>query len=75
MGNDDDLRAAAAAISGTSPSGSGSSAPSSHYDDDITPFPSPMLSARSLAGLSRESCHRRHTRASWYKDLSPTRTI
>ncbi|RSH87663.1 uncharacterized protein EHS24_000177 [Apiotrichum porosum] len=55
MGNDDDLRAAAAAISGTSPSGSGSSAPSSHYDDDITPFPSPMLSARSLAGLSLSS--------------------
>lgn len=56
--------ASAGASSSASGSGSGSasSAPTT-LDDDITPFPSPMLSATSLAGLScefarvRYECH------------------
>jgi serine/threonine-protein phosphatase 5 len=42
-------------ITGTeSPVASSSAAMSSMIDVDLTPFPSPQLSARSLAGLSRE---------------------
>lgn len=37
-----------------SPVASGSGSNGSSGDDDITPFPSPMLSATSMAGLSRE---------------------
>jgi len=33
------------------------SSSSSTLDDDLTPFPSPVLSARSLAGLSCELPH------------------
>lgn len=40
------------ASSSGSGSGSGSTAT---IDDDLTPFPSPVLSATSLAGLSRQS--------------------
>jgi serine/threonine-protein phosphatase 5 len=36
-------------------SGSGSGSSGSPVDDDLTPFPSPVLSATSLAGLSCES--------------------
>ncbi|WWD16915.1 hypothetical protein CI109_101347 [Kwoniella shandongensis] len=40
---------------GSSSSASSSSAQSNGFDDDITPFPSPVLSATSLAGLSLSS--------------------
>ncbi|KAK8861195.1 hypothetical protein IAR55_002014 [Kwoniella newhampshirensis] len=39
----------------SSSSASSSSGPSNGFDDDITPFPSPVLSATSLAGLSLSS--------------------
>lgn len=53
MTREDELRASVAALKGDS--ASSSSAPSTaSLDDDLTPFPSPMLSAQSLAGLSCE---------------------
>ncbi|KAL1410300.1 Palmitoyl-protein thioesterase 1 [Vanrija albida] len=56
MTQDSDLHASvAAAVGKASPATSSSSAASPPLDDDITPFPSPMLSARSLAGLSLSS--------------------
>lgn len=54
MSQDIDLKAAVAAMAGGSSSASSSTAPSSSFDD-ITPFPSPMLTPQSMAGLSRES--------------------
>lgn len=62
MTADDALRAAAAGIAGSSGSSSSSASPSpspsssqpSLLEDDITPFPSPMLSPQELEDLSRE---------------------
>lgn len=53
MTREDELRASVAALKGGNASSSGTPSTAS-MDDDITPFPSPMLSAQSLAGLSRE---------------------
>ncbi len=42
-------------ITGTESSVTGGGSSGTNSDDDLTPFPSPNLSAKSLAGLSRES--------------------
>lgn len=57
--SDDDLRNSISSMitgveDGATSSGSGSGSSGTPYDDDLTPFPSPVLSATSLAGLSRE---------------------
>jgi serine/threonine-protein phosphatase 5 len=53
--SDEDLRnSISSMITGTEDEGTSSSSSSTPYDDDLTPFPSPVLSATSLAGLSRE---------------------
>ena len=52
---DEDLRnSISSMITGTEDEATSSGSSSTPYDDDLTPFPSPVLSATSLAGLSRE---------------------
>lgn len=50
----EDLRNGLSAIITGVESPVASSSSSTNVDDDLTPFPSPMLSATSLAGLSRQ---------------------
>jgi hypothetical protein len=52
---DDDLRnSVSSMITGVEDGATSSGSSGTPYDDDLTPFPSPVLSATSLAGLSRE---------------------
>ena len=52
---DEDLRnSISSMITGTEDEATSSGSSFTPYDDDLTPFPSPVLSATSLAGLSRE---------------------
>jgi len=53
--SDDDLRnSISSMITGVEDGATSSGSSGTPYDDDLTPFPSPVLSATSLAGLSRE---------------------